>query len=98
MHEKYPSAYILVLYPVHSPRPEQCSRSVPFLVELKATPELSFAVASPDLRREGAYETAGDRGSACTVFGLVKELLSESVVERTGSCAGIGVASVQGRP
>ena len=72
------------------------------MVESKATLGLPLAVTSPSLRREGAYGTAG---GTRTVFGPVKEMLNESVErcggwerERTCSCAGIGVASVQGRP
>src|SRR5258706_10327206 len=49
------------------------------VVELKATPELPLAVVLRDLRRKGACETAGDCGSACTVFRPVKELPSECV-------------------
>ena len=71
------------------------------VVESKATLGLRLAVASPNLRREG---TAGARARC---FGPVKEMLSKSVKpssgagdgkERTGSCAGIGLASVKGRP
>src|SRR5258706_7499510 len=56
------------------------------MVKLKVTPELPLVVVLPFLRREGAYETAGDRWSACTVFGPIKELLSESVEQ----CGGWG--------
>ena len=71
------------------------------VVESKATLGLRLAVAPPNLRREG---TAGARARC---FGSVKEMLSESVKpssdagdgkERTGACAGIGLASVKGRP
>jgi len=66
------------------------------VVESKVRTGIPSAVASPDLRK--------DSGSARTVFGPVKEMFSESLercrdgIERTGSVAGIGVASVQGRP
>ena len=69
------------------------------VVELKATLGLPLTVASPSQREE---RNMGSE-SARPVFGPVKGMLSESVErcedgkERTGSCAGIGVASVQGR-
>jgi len=52
----------------------------------------------------GSVARSKDSGSARTVFGPVKDMYSESLercrdgIERTGSFAGIGVASVQGRP
>ncbi len=59
------------------------------VVESKATLGLPSAVASPGLRREGAYGTTGVGVRCLSDAGDVKE--------KTGPCAGIGVASVQGR-
>ena len=47
------------------------------MVESKATPGLPSAAASPDLRSKG--RGIWDSGSARTVFGPVKEMLSEQV-------------------
>ena len=66
------------------------------VVESKATQGLPSVVASPNLRREGGYGTAAvrvwclDPSKKCCDTGDGKK--------RTGSCAGIGVAPVQGRP
>ncbi len=70
------------------------------VVEWKVTPGLPSAVASPDLRREGAHGTAGvgvrglDPSKKCSARAASD---AGDGKEKTGSCTGIGLASVQGR-
>jgi len=70
------------------------------VVESKATPGLPSAVASPDPIREGANGTAGV-GVRCLDLSKKYSARASSDTgdgqEKTGSCAAIGVASVQGR-
>ena len=67
------------------------------LIESKAIPVLPSAIASPNLRREGASGTVGvgvrysDPSKKCRVRA------SSGWEREYGSCSGIGVASVQGR-
>ena len=68
------------------------------VVELNATPGLPLAVASPSLRMEWVYGTAGmrarrsDQSKNCSVRASND---AGDGKERIGSCAGIGVVPVK---
>ena len=70
------------------------------VVGLKATLELPSAVELPDLRMEGVYETAGvrarcsDSSKKCSARAWSDAGDGPGI---TGSCTGIGAASIQGR-
>ena len=71
------------------------------VVESKATLGLPLAVAPTQSRREGAYGTARVRARGSDPSKKCSARTSSDAgdeEERTGSCAAIGVASVQGRP
>src|SRR5258706_3637617 len=70
------------------------------VVDSKVTPGIPSAVASPDLRREGAY---GALGMSVLCLDPSKKCSARASSDagdgrgKTGTCTGIGVASVQGR-
>ena len=70
------------------------------VVESKATLGHPLAVASPDLRREGAYEITGVRARCSDPSKNCSARASSDAgdgKEGIGAYAGIGVTSVQGR-